>query len=140
VKEQGNQTYPVLGGPDGSELQEALASGNPHVAYCETCDDRFYYPRATCPRCLGEDVRLVEHRSPLTVASFSSVHRVQSPVFAERSPALVLTLQSGNLRMIVEAEGWEDQPPVIGSLAILACRRRPEGSYVLVARPVSVGR
>lgn len=128
--------YPELGGPSGADFQAALQSGTAHVALCPDCGLKFFYPRPVCPRCVHGNVQLVEHRTPLQVFSFTYVHRVQSPVFDPVSPALMMTVVDGDLRLIVEGHGWSaDAPPHIGDSVMLACDKRSDESTVIVAKP-----
>ena len=132
--------YPRLGGSDQQAFERALQTGEPHVAYCPDCNYTFYYPRLVCPRCLRDNVELVVRKEPLEVFSFTYVHRVQSPIFTEQSPALMLTIVDGDLRMIVEGHGWSpESPPVIGSLVMIDCQQRSDKSMVIFAKRVKQG-
>ena len=127
--------YPPLGGPDGAAFAAALGTGSPHVARCRACEFEFYYPRPFCPRCLHDEIDLVPCTGPLTVLSYTYVYRVQSPIFEESVPALMLALAGGDgLRIIVEGSSWNHEPQ-IGATAWLACKQRPDQSYVLVGEP-----
>lgn len=131
-----SKTYPVLGGDSGANFQERLASFGPHVSLCRACGRRFYYPRIVCPHCLSEDIGLVSHSGVFSVLSYTYVHRVQAPVFADEAPALMVAIEDGELRLIVQGVGWpETKPPVVGSAVVLDRRTRDDGSMIQVARP-----
>lgn len=129
--------YPRLGGAQQDTLQKCLETGEPHVAFCPDCKYTFYYPRIVCPRCLHDNIELIAYKEPLRVMSHTYVYRVQSPIFAQQSPALMMTVTRGDLQMIVEGHGWhQDSPPSVGSVVRLDCHKRDDQSVVIIARPV----
>jgi len=72
---------------------EALARHELYVQECGGCGTRRYYPRALCPRCLGDRTVWVRARGRGTVYSFTVTHQNQAPGFREALPYVLAVVE-----------------------------------------------
>ena len=62
--------------PETAPYWEAAADGTLLLRRCPDCELTFYYPRARCPDCLGDDVEWVEADGTGTVYAHTSTETV----------------------------------------------------------------
>ncbi|MCE2391017.1 MAG: OB-fold domain-containing protein [Proteobacteria bacterium] len=85
------RTKPV---PEPSEISlpfwEAARRGELRIQRCDDCGQRWWIPKAACPRCLSEAYRWERVSGRGTLYSWSAVHRPADPeAFGDEIPYLV---------------------------------------------------
>lgn len=68
------------------EFWAAAARGELAIPRCTRCDQRVWYPRATCPRCESGDLRWEPVSGRGTLFSWAVVERALFKPFAEKAP------------------------------------------------------
>jgi uncharacterized OB-fold protein len=63
--------------PETRPFWEAARRHELRLQRCRSCGRRFFYPRATCPYCLGADLAWERASGRGTVHTFTVVHRGQ---------------------------------------------------------------
>ncbi|SDY25450.1 Zn-ribbon domain-containing OB-fold protein [Halobellus clavatus] len=101
--------------PETAPYWEAAADGTLLLRRCPDCELTFYYPRARCPDCLGDDVEWVEADGTGTVYAHTSTETVAA--WPEEDLPLVLAyveLTEGP-RMLTALQGCDPDAIEIGT-------------------------
>src|SRR5207244_8198135 len=61
--------------------------------WCRSCNQPFWYPRAICPSCLGDDIEWRPASGKGEVYASSVMARPGNPMMAERVPYVVALVQ-----------------------------------------------
>ncbi len=86
--------------PVSKPYSEFLERGIFALPYCRNCSSFHFYPRATCPFCLSEEVKWREASGRGTILAVSIVQRAPSESFAKDVPyviAIVRTLEGPHM-------------------------------------------
>ncbi|MFT3800934.1 MAG: OB-fold domain-containing protein [Burkholderiaceae bacterium] len=69
---------PVLSA-ESRPYYEAAAAGKFLIKRCTACDKNFWYPRAICPFCMGDDTEWLEASGKGVVYTYSVTRRAKVP-------------------------------------------------------------
>ena len=94
--------------PETQPYWDATAQGRLDIPSCHACDEPFFYPRTSCPRCGSEDVGWVTATGRASLYSYVISHR-PAPGFPERTVIAVVELEEGP-RMMTNIVGVEPIP------------------------------
>jgi uncharacterized protein len=81
-----------LADPDDIEWWTRLTAGNLHCAHCNQCSRVWLRAAASCPYCASANISLLPVSGTGAVYTWTTVHRAFDPVFAERVPYVVVTV------------------------------------------------
>jgi uncharacterized protein len=130
--------------PPVSEVSEpfwdATRSGRLVLQWCATCDRAVFYPRAVCPRCLGD--RLEWRPSPGTgrVYAVTVEHRPQDPRLASRAPyAVALVDLDDGARMLTNIVGCDPASVTVGMPVAVTWEPLSDGRQLPVFTPTGAG-
>ena len=63
------------------------------IQRCETCGHYIHWPLLLCPRCHGDRLSPVEVRGRGTVYSYTVVHHIFNPAFADDAPYVLALIE-----------------------------------------------
>jgi uncharacterized OB-fold protein len=108
------------------------------IPWCVACDAPIWYPRAVCPRCLGDEVEWREDGGSGTVYA-TSVHARPGPGRdAGDGPYVVALIDlDAGVRMMSNVVGCPPGDVVAGARVELAWEGLSDGRHLPVHRPVS---
>lgn len=92
MSERRSELYP----PAVEAYWDAAADGRLTVPQCDECEETFFPPRAACPYCLSESLRLIEATGTGEVYSYSIVRTDGHPARQEPPyPIALISLDDG---------------------------------------------
>jgi uncharacterized OB-fold protein len=105
--------------PHASEVSapfwDATRSEQLVLQWCVDCDRPIFYPRAMCPRCLGDELEWRPSPGTGTVYAVTVEHRPQDPRFASRAPyAIALVDLDDGIRMLTNVVGCPAESVTVG--------------------------
>jgi|TARA_B100001093_G_C26537263_1_gene888613 hypothetical protein len=65
--------------PDTEEFWSAAKDNKLMIGSCNSCGEKYYYPRGMCPHCGGSDVELVQSSGKGEIYSWSVLRRAEPP-------------------------------------------------------------
>jgi uncharacterized OB-fold protein len=85
------------------------------IQACGNCGHRFFYPRSTCPRCLGTDLNWIEASGEGVVYSYTVLRQATTPGFEAEVPYVlaIVELDEG-VRMTTNVIGCSPEDVRIG--------------------------
>ena len=127
--------------PDTAPFWEGAARGELRLQRCRGCDDTFFYPRASCPRCGSSEVEWFAASGRARLHTYLISHR-PAPGFADQVPyaIAVVELEEGP-RMMTNIVGVANTPEqlVLDMPLEVAFEARGD-QQVPVFRPAGVAR
>jgi uncharacterized protein len=120
--------------PLSAPYWQAAREGRLELQRCRQCRRWIHFPDFLCPRCGSADLAFEEARGDGTVDTFTVVHRVFVPGFADHAPyavGWVLLAEQPGLRVFADFVGIPSDRLRIG-LPVTACfTERPGWGTVL---------
>ncbi len=107
------------------------------LPWCRECDTAIWYPRAVCPRCLGDAVEWRDDDGDGTVYA-ASVHTKPGPGReADDGPYVVVLVDlDAGVRMMSNVVGCPPEDVAAGMRLALAWEPLSDGRHLPVFRPV----
>ena len=109
------------------------------IQHCDSCGTFVHWPQLLCPRCHGDALSPAEVSGKGTVYSFTVVHHLFNPAFAEDVPyALVLVelAEQPGLRLLANVVGCPNEALRIG-MAVEVTFEDREGYSLPQFRPAA---
>lgn len=100
--------------PETAPYWEAAADGTLRLRHCDDCELTFYYPRARCPDCLGDDVEWIEADGTGTVYAHTSTTNVASWPEEELPLVLAYVELAEGPRMLTALQEFDPDAVEIG--------------------------
>ena len=115
---------------DGTREQKLL------IPTCRDCGTPFWYPRPTCPRCLGSDIDWLESAGAGEVAAVSVMHRPANPLMVDRVPyAVVLVDLADGVRLMSNMVGVDTLDVTVGMRVRLTWEALSDGRHLWLFEP-----
>ena len=94
---------------------EACQRHELYVQRCGGCGMTRYYPRALCPRCLGDDTQWVLSSGKGTVYTYTVTHQNQAPGFRDSLPYVLAYVElTEGVRLLTNIVGCDPAAVKIG--------------------------
>jgi uncharacterized OB-fold protein len=107
---------------------DATRDGRLMLQWCSSCEVAIFFPRAVCPRCLGDTLQWRQASGQGRVYAVTVEHRAQDPRMTSRVPfAIALVDLDEGVRMMSNVVGCEPDDVVVGMPVALAWERLPDG-------------
>jgi uncharacterized OB-fold protein len=104
------------------------------MQWCVTCDEVVFYPRAVCPRCLGDQLEWRPARGTGTVYAVTVDHR--PPEDESRYAVALVDLDEG-ARMMTNIVGCDPDSVTIGMPVTVSWERLPDGRNLPLFKAVT---
>ncbi|MFC6873210.1 Zn-ribbon domain-containing OB-fold protein [Halobellus marinus] len=101
--------------PETAPYWEAAAEGRLLLRRCDDCELTFYYPRARCPDCLGDDVDWIEADGTGTVYAYTETMTVGAWPEDELPLVLAYVELAEGPRMLTALQGCDADSIEIGT-------------------------
>jgi uncharacterized OB-fold protein len=113
--------------PRGEERLFFEAAAEERLVYqtCDTCESTVFYPRAICPHCGGDSLRLWDSDGLGTVYSYTVQHRTRDPRFEAPMTLALVDLDEGFRLLATVIGAVEVGTPVMVEFADGLPRFRP---------------
>lgn len=106
------------------------------LPWCNSCDRPIWYPRLTCPDCLGTDIEWRPASGEGTVYAASVQHRSAHPELADRVPYTVALVDlAEGVRMMSEVVGAGPESVVPGLEVSVTWEALSDGRHLPVFSP-----
>lgn len=116
---------------------DATAEGRLLLRHCRACDRPFFYPRARCPRCLGDDVDWRTGSGRGHIHSYTTVHQNHARPFRERLPYVVVLVELEEGPRMLATLDAADAADVAIDREVVVTFREEEGVHLPVFVPAS---
>lgn len=106
------------------------------LPWCTGCNAPFFYPRANCPTCLGDDIEWKAASGLATVYAVTVEFRPQNPMMASRAPYAValVELQEGP-RMLTNIINADPVAVAVGDRVEVTWEALSDGRNLPVFQP-----
>lgn len=122
--------------PAGEPFWQATREQHLELPWCTTCDRAIWYPRLTCPDCLGTDIEWRAASGRGTVYAASVQHRPAHPRLADRVPyAVALVDLDEGVRMMSEVVGTDPESVAPGLQVSVEWEAMSDGRNLPVFSP-----
>lgn len=110
------------------------------LPWCTSCDRAIWYPRASCPGCLGTGIEWRPASGQGTVYAVSVQHRPAHPKLADRVPyAVALIDLAEGVRMMSAVIDCPPDDVSVGMPVTVAWEPLTDGRHLPVFAPASTG-
>ena len=79
--------------PNSAPYWDGLRRGVIRVQHCRTCLEAFFYPRARCLHCLGEDLEWRPVTGTPRLVTWTVAHRATSEAFEDQPPQTIAVVE-----------------------------------------------
>lgn len=79
--------------PGAEHYWQSATRGQFVLPHCKACDQVFFYPRAWCPQCFGQDLDWINASGRGVVYSFSVVHQAPFPAYRGDVPYVLAVIE-----------------------------------------------
>lgn len=110
------------------------------LPWCRSCERPFWYPRPTCPYCLGDEIDWRPSRGAGEVHAVSVMHRPANPLMSDKVPyAVVLVELDEGVRLMSNMVGVDATSVAIGMRVQVTWEALTDGRHVWLFQPSSGG-
>jgi uncharacterized protein len=110
------------------------------LPWCTSCDRAIWYPRPTCPRCLGTSIEWRAASGAGTVYAVSVQHRPAHPKLADRVPyAVALVDLAEGVRVMSEVVGVPADDVAVGAPVQVTWEPLSDGRQLPLFAPAADG-
>jgi uncharacterized protein len=121
----------------GAPFWEATRREELVIPWCRTCEAPFWYPRESCPRCLGDEIEWRAAGGAAEVHAVSVQHRPGPGRSSDDGPyAVVIVDLAEGVRMMSNVVGCEPDDVEVGMALRVAWRPLPDGRNLPQFTPV----
>jgi uncharacterized protein len=107
------------------------------VQWCVDCDAPFFYPRAVCPVCIGENIEWRRCSGRGTVYAVTVEHHPQNPMMASRAPyAVALVELEEGIRMLTNIVGCTPKNVAVDMHVTVTWEPLSDGRHLMVFEPL----
>ena len=90
---------------ESAPFWEAAQEGVFMLPRCNECQTKYWYPRANCPHCLGDNTDWVESKGRGRVYAMTVMHKAEVPyciayVELDEGPRMLTNIEAGDLNAV----------------------------------------
>lgn len=123
--------------PDNAPFWEGCNAGRLLLPRCMDCGRFHLPPGPVCPFCFSPKLEWVEARGIGTISTWTVVHKVWFPIFADRVPYNVIQVELDEGPRLTARLIDSDAPPSVGQRVSVAFERIDEELALPVFRPLA---
>lgn len=124
--------------PASEAFWEATRRRELVLPWCLTCEAPIWYPRETCPRCLGSGIEWRSASGRGVVYAVTVEHRPQNPGMRPIAPyAVALVDLDEGVRILSSIVGCAPEQVRVGTEVSLSWEPLPDGRHLPVFEPVA---
>lgn len=113
------------------------------IPWCRSCEKPFWYPRPTCPHCLGDEIDWRESPGAGEVHAVSVMYRPANPLMADKVPYAVVLVDldatsvpgGERVRLMSNIVGVDATSVAIGQRVQLTWEALTDGRHVWLFQP-----
>jgi uncharacterized OB-fold protein len=122
--------------PAGEPFWQATREPRLDLPWCTSCERAIWYPRLTCPDCLGSDLEWRPASGEGTVYAASVQHRPAHPKLADRVPYVVALVDlAEGVRMMSSVVDTDPESVSPGLAVTVAWEPLSDGRHLPVFAP-----
>lgn len=106
------------------------------LQWCTACEEAIFYPRAVCPRCLGDTLEWRESAGTGRVYAASVQHKPANPFMADKVPYVVALIElDDGVRMMSNVVGCEPDDVTVDMAVRVTWEALTDGRHLPLFEP-----
>ncbi len=122
--------------PDNKPFWDGVEAGHLRLPSCTSCGKPHLPPGPVCPFCFSPELEWIEASGKGTISTWTIVHKVWFPVFADRVPYNVIQVELDEGPRLTARLVENDGPPRVGQRVSILFERIEEGLTLPAFRPI----
>lgn len=133
-----NISFPISPSPDATEFWEGLNRGDFLLPHCTDCEEPFWYPRTSCPRCGSRSIEWSAASGRGVIHSFCIIYQSPLPHLKDLLPVVTVLIELDEGPRMMGLLDIEPDPAEVhvGASVALDVRASSDGQHVALFRPI----